>query len=117
MALHRQLGSLIVFTSKIPCASHGVKKAPANIKCVSGTLVKADLKKYKNYTILFNAREIKDGLFSPVATLFKSGETSITLDIDRSFKNRDEALSFALGAAESAVDAKIKGNTFTQNHS
>ncbi len=72
--------------------------------------VKADLKKYKNYTILFNARETKDGLYNPVATLFKSGETSITLDINRSFKVRDEALSFALGAAEAAVDAKIKGN-------
>ena len=110
MALHRELGPLNVFTSKIPCSSHGAKKAPANINCTSGTFVKADLKKYKNYTILFNAREIENGLFSPVATLFKSGETSITLEIDRSFKNRDEALSFALGAAEDAVDAKIKGN-------
>ena len=72
--------------------------------------MKADLKKYKNYTILFNARETESGTYHPVATLFKSGETSITLDIKRLFKDRDEALSFALGAAEAAVDAKIKGN-------
>ena len=72
--------------------------------------MKADLNKYKNYTILFNARESEDGLYNPVATLFKSGETAVTLDFKRTFTDRDEALSFALGAAEAAVDAKIKGN-------
>ena len=72
--------------------------------------MKADLNKYKSYTILFNARESKDGSYRPVATLFKSGETAITLDFKKTFKDRDEALSFALGAAESAIDAKIKGN-------
>ena len=72
--------------------------------------MKADLKKYKNYTILYNTKETDDGSYIPVATLFKSGETSITLDTKRLFKDRDEALSFALGAAEAAVDAKIKGN-------
>ena len=68
--------------------------------------MKADLKKYKDYTILFNAREIEDGIYSPVATLFKSGETALTLNIKRSFNDRNQALSFALGVAEAAVDEK-----------
>ncbi len=72
--------------------------------------MKADLKKYKSYTILFNAREIKDGTYNPVATLFKSGETATILDIKRTFVDRDQALSFALGVAEAAVDEKIKEN-------
>jgi len=72
--------------------------------------VKADLKKYKKYTILFNARQTESGEYRPVASLFKSGEDAITLDISRTFADRDAALSFALGAAEETVDAKIKGN-------
>jgi len=71
--------------------------------------VKADLKKYKNYTILFNAKQAESGEFVPVATLFKSGEDSVTLNIESSFKDRNAALSFALGAAEETVDAKING--------
>ena len=71
--------------------------------------MKADLKKYKNYTILFNAKESESGEYVPLATLFKSGEDSVTLNIERSFKDRDAALSFALGAAEETVDAKISG--------
>lgn len=71
--------------------------------------MKADLKKYKNYTVLFNARETDSGTFSPTAILFKSGEETITLNIERTFAERDQALSFALGAAEATVDAKLKG--------
>jgi len=71
--------------------------------------VKADLKKYKNYTVLFNAKETETGEFQPTATLFKSGEDSVSLSIERTFKDRNEALSFALGAAEDTVDAKIEG--------
>ena len=71
--------------------------------------MKADLKKYKNYTILFNAKETDAGEYYPVATLFKSGEESMTLNIERSFTDRNAALSFALGAAEETVDAKING--------
>ena len=71
--------------------------------------MKADLIKYKDYTILFNAHEIESGSFSPVARLFKSGEKAITLDIKRTFAERDQALSFALGAAEAAVDTILKG--------
>ncbi len=71
--------------------------------------VKADLIKYKDYTILFNAHELESGCFCPIATLFKSGEKAITLNIKRTFAERDQALSFALGAAEAAVDAMLKG--------
>ena len=71
--------------------------------------MKADLKKYKNYTILFNAKERESGNYQPVASLFKSGEESITLKIDRMFEDRNAALSFALGAAEEAVDSIVKG--------
>ena len=71
--------------------------------------MKADLKKYKNYTILFNAKETDTGNFKPVASLFKSGEDTITLKIERSFDDRNAALSYALGAAEETVDAKISG--------
>lgn len=72
--------------------------------------MKADLKKYKGYTILFNAYETNSGAFCPTATLFKSGEEAVTLTIERTFPERDQALSFALGAAEATVDAKLKGN-------
>lgn len=71
--------------------------------------VKSDLKKYKDYTILFNAKETDSGEFKPIATLFKSGEDSVTLNIESLFNDRDSALSFALGAAEETVDAKLKG--------
>ena len=71
--------------------------------------MKADLIKYKNYTILYKAKEMKSGEFRPVATLFKSDEEAVTLNIERSFPERNAALSFALGAAEETVDAKIKG--------
>lgn len=71
--------------------------------------MKADLKKYKDYTILFNAIQNENGDYSPIATLFKNGEKTVTLNIDRTFTNREEALSFALGAAEATVDAKVNG--------
>ncbi len=71
--------------------------------------MKADLIKYKNYTILYKAIETESGEFVPVATLFKSNEEAVTLNIERSFTERDAALSYALGAAEETVDAKIKG--------
>jgi hypothetical protein len=71
--------------------------------------MKADLKKYKKYTILFNAKENELGEYNPTATLFKSGEEAETLKISRTFPDRDEALSFALGAAEATVDAKLAG--------
>ena len=71
--------------------------------------MKADLTKYKDYTILFNAHEIESGYFCPIATLFKSGEKAVTLDIKRTFTERGQALSFALSAAETAVDEKLKG--------
>lgn len=74
-----------------------------------GDNVKADLKKYKNYTILYKTRETESGEFNPVATLFKSGEEAVTLDIEKTFSDRNAALSFALGAAEATVDAKIDG--------
>lgn len=71
--------------------------------------MKADLKKYKNYTVLFNAQEKNRGEYSPTATLFKNGEKTVTLNIERTFNRREQALSFALGAAEATVDAKISG--------
>ena len=71
--------------------------------------MKADLRKYKNYTILYNASETESGLFAPVVTLFKSGEETIKLKFDKTFAERDQALSFAIGAGDAAVDAKIKG--------
>ena len=71
--------------------------------------MKADLIKYKNYTILYKTKETESGEFVPVATLFKSNEEAVTLNIDRSFSERNAALSYALGAAEETVDAKIKG--------
>ena len=71
--------------------------------------MKADLKKYKNYTILYKTKETESGKFSPVATLFRSGENAVTLDINKSFSDRDAALSFALGAGEATVEAKLKG--------
>lgn len=71
--------------------------------------MKADLKKYKSYTVLFNAYKTDSGVFCPTATLFKSGEKPETLKIGKTFADRDQALSFALGAAEATVDAKIKG--------
>ena len=71
--------------------------------------MKADLKKYKSYTILFNAKETDSGGFQPVASLFKNGEDTVTLKIERSFSDRNAALSYALGAAEESVDAKISG--------
>ena len=70
--------------------------------------MKADLIKYKDYTILFTAHEIESGSFCPVVTLFKSGEKAVTLDIKRTFTERDQALSFALSTAEATVDAKPK---------
>ncbi len=76
---------------------------------LGGDIVKADLKKYKNYTILYKTKESESGEYRPVATLFKSGEEAVTLDIDKSFADRDAALSFALGAAEETVDAKVNG--------
>ena len=72
--------------------------------------MKADLKKYKKYTILFNAKETETGEYRPVASIFKSGEDTTKLSIERSFADRNAALSFALGAAEETVDAKINGN-------
>lgn len=69
--------------------------------------MKADLRKYKGYTILFNAYQKESGMFCPVVTLFKSGEKTIKLDFTRTFANRDRALSFALNAGDTAVDAKI----------
>ena len=72
--------------------------------------MKADLKKYKNYTILYNAKETDSSEFRPSASIFKSGEDTLTLSIDRSFSDRNEALSYALGAAEEVIDAKINGN-------
>ena len=71
--------------------------------------MKADLRKYKNYTILYNAHKTESGLYTPVVTLFKSGEETVKLEFNRTFTNRDEALSFALGAGDAAVDAKLKG--------
>lgn len=71
--------------------------------------MKADLKKYKNYTILYKTRVAESGEFTPVATLFKSGEEAVTLDIKKTFTDRNAALSFALGAAEATVDAKVEG--------
>jgi len=71
--------------------------------------VKADLRKYKNYTILYNAYKTELGLYTPVVTLFKSGEKTLKLEFKRTFKDRDQALSFALGAGDAAVDAKITG--------
>ena len=70
--------------------------------------MKADLIKYKDYTILFNAHQIESGSFCPVATLFKSKEKTVTLDIKRTFAERGQALSFALYVAEAIVDAKLK---------
>lgn len=72
--------------------------------------MKADLKKYKNYTILYKTKETESGEYKPVATLFKSGEDAVTLDISKTFADRDAALSFALGAAEATVEAKVNGN-------
>ena len=72
--------------------------------------MKADLKKYKNYTILYKTKETGYGEYKPVATLFKSGEDAVTLDISKTFADRDAALSFALGAAEATVEAKVNGN-------
>lgn len=71
--------------------------------------MKADLKKYKNYTVLYKTKEAESGEYVPVATLFKSGEEAVTLDIKKTFADRNEALSFALGAAEATVDAKVEG--------
>ncbi len=71
--------------------------------------MKADLKKYKNYTILYKTKDAESGGFVSVATLFKSGEESVTIDIKKIFMDRNEALSFALGAAEATVDAKAEG--------
>jgi len=71
--------------------------------------VKADLKKYKDYTILYKTKEMKPGEYTPVATLFKSGEEAVTLDINKIFTDRDSALSFALGAGEATIEAKLKG--------
>ncbi|MEM7400835.1 MAG: hypothetical protein AAF304_02675 [Pseudomonadota bacterium] len=71
--------------------------------------MKADLVKYKNYTILYKAKETASGEYVPVATLFKSNEEAVTLNIERKFTERNAALSYALGAAEETVDAKIKG--------
>lgn len=71
--------------------------------------MKADLKKYKNYTVLFNAKKTESGEFQPIATLFKSGEDSVSLNIERTFKDRNAALSYAMGAAEETVDAKMEG--------
>ena len=71
--------------------------------------MKADLRKYKNYTILYNASETSSGLFIPVVTIFKSGEETLKLKFDRTYADRDEALSFSIGAGEAAVDAKLKG--------
>lgn len=71
--------------------------------------MKADLKKYKGYTILYKTKKTESGEFAPVSTLFRSGEDAVTLDINKSFSGRDAALSFALGAGEATVEAKLKG--------
>ena len=62
--------------------------------------MKADLIKYKDYTILFNAHEIKSGSFCPIATLFKSKEKTVTLDIKRTFAERGQALLLFLVGLE-----------------
>lgn len=72
--------------------------------------MKSDLKKYKDYIILFSAQESNDGSFYPIATLFKAGEKVVSLDIDRSFFDRDQALSFAIGASEETINALVEGN-------
>lgn len=66
--------------------------------------MKADLRKYKSYTIPYNAHKTESGLYTPAVTLFKSGEETLKLEFKRTFEDRDQALSFALGAE----DAKIK---------
>ena len=71
--------------------------------------MKADLKKYRDYTILFNAIELYSGSYYPIATVFKSGEEAFSIDINRSFTDRDQALSFALGASENTINAMING--------
>ena len=70
--------------------------------------MKADLRKYKSYTILYNAHKTESGLYIPAVTLFKSGEETLKLEFKRTFEDRDQALSFALGAGDAVVDAKIK---------
>ena len=70
--------------------------------------MKADLKKYKGYTILFHADAVESGGYAPCATLFKVGEEAYKLKPTRIFADRDQALSFALGLAEEAVNFKLK---------
>jgi len=48
-------------------------------------------------------------LFSPFATLFKSAERAIKLDIKRTFSERDQALCFVLDAGKATVNARLKG--------
>lgn len=71
--------------------------------------MKADLKKYRGYTVLFNAHITDSGVYTPSATLFKTGEDAVKLIIKRTFTERDQALSYALGAAEEAINLKLKG--------
>ena len=70
--------------------------------------MKADLRKYKGYTILYNAFRKDSGMFCPVVTLFKSGEKTIKLNFSSAFAERDHALSFAFDAGNVAVDTKIR---------
>ncbi len=72
--------------------------------------MKADLRKYKGYTILYNAFRKDSGMFCPVVTLFKSGEKTIKLNFMRTFSEKDRALSFAFDAGNVAVDAKIRNH-------
>ena len=60
--------------------------------------MKADLSKYRDHTILYNAKETIPGIYTPITTIFKNGEEAIKLTFDKSFNDRDEALSYALGA-------------------
>lgn len=70
--------------------------------------MKADLRKYRDHTILYNAKETNTGSYTPVTTIFKNGEDAIKLNFENTFDDRDEALSFALGAGEVAVNEKLK---------
>lgn len=73
--------------------------------------MKADLRAYKDYTILLNVHKTDTGVYYPLATLFKTGERVISLDIDHLFENKDKALSFALGASHEAINAILKEET------
>lgn len=72
--------------------------------------MKADLKKYKDYTIIYSAYKTNTGSFCPIATFIKSGEKVVRLDTKRTFAERDQALSFALGAAEVVINENLIGS-------